>query len=271
MKEVKQFVTRNYQALDKDEVERHANNVKLAMVRLTELSYPNRFEKADPSILKTDMIVKKGLKSRDALFLANLPLVLLKVPRYYRGNDLEKACQDGFIALLRACDLYDPGTGYAFSTYAANWIIQSTKQCNAREITGMKVNIALIYLKNNCKKFVQSFQAQHDRYPTISEIALELDKTETEIRDALSIPIEVSADESSSSQADAHTKLDLIASEMREDDDQDFFDTLNFNKQKGNPILLMAISGVVDKLKRKENLSERELQQVEDALKVIAT
>jgi RNA polymerase sigma factor (sigma-70 family) len=69
-----------------------------------------------------------GLKARDRMVSGNLRLVwpvARKMARAIERSaaiDIEDLLQAGVIGLHRAAELFDPTRGYAFSTYAFNWI-----------------------------------------------------------------------------------------------------------------------------------------------------
>lgn len=67
-------------------------------------------------------------QAREEMVVGNLRLVLFWALRYrYRGVELADLFQEGVIGLMRAVELYDPGRGTRFSTYAS-WRIRSQMQ-----------------------------------------------------------------------------------------------------------------------------------------------
>ena len=61
---------------------------------------------------------------RDALAIENHGLVVIYASRYsrYQVLPLDDLIQEGWIGLIRACELYDASKGYKFATYAVQWI-----------------------------------------------------------------------------------------------------------------------------------------------------
>jgi len=73
----------------------------------------------------------RGVPERNALAMNNRGLVYNLVNHYYRRRPhldrwypREDAEADGHLGLLRAAELWDEASGYAFSTYATRWILQ---------------------------------------------------------------------------------------------------------------------------------------------------
>jgi RNA polymerase primary sigma factor len=63
---------------------------------------------------------------RDRLVVANLALAGRLALRFRgRGLDYEDLVGYGVLGLIRAAELYDPGLGWLFSTYAQGWITQA--------------------------------------------------------------------------------------------------------------------------------------------------
>jgi RNA polymerase sigma factor (sigma-70 family) len=71
---------------------------------------------------------------RNALAIENHGLVVTYAIRYsrYQVMSLEDLIQEGWIGLLRACELYDASKGYKFATYAVQWIRCCVRRAIAR-------------------------------------------------------------------------------------------------------------------------------------------
>ncbi len=118
--------------------------------------------------------VRDGQQAAAQLAAANLRLVVSVARRYqHRGLELADLIQDGNLGLLRAVDLFDPGLGYKFSTYATWWIRQSI-------IRGLANSGACVRLPAHARDQAAALRAAEDRLelalrrpPTITEIAAE--------------------------------------------------------------------------------------------------
>jgi RNA polymerase sigma factor (sigma-70 family) len=74
------------------------------------------------------------IKSRNAMFLSNIRLVVSIANRYKKTSiPLVDLIEEGNLGLFRAIEKFDPELGYRFSTYAAWWVRQSV-QLAARKL-----------------------------------------------------------------------------------------------------------------------------------------
>jgi len=79
--------------------------------------------------------LRAGHAARAAFVAANHGLVRTVAARYQqRGLPLDDLVQEGTVGLLRAVDLFDPGRGARFSTYAVWWIKQAIRRALARQV-----------------------------------------------------------------------------------------------------------------------------------------
>ncbi len=79
--------------------------------------------------------LRAGAAARAAFVAANHGLVVTVAARYQqRGLPLDDLVQEGTVGLLRAVDLFDPGRGARFSTYAVWWIKQAIRRALARQV-----------------------------------------------------------------------------------------------------------------------------------------
>jgi len=69
------------------------------------------------------------VEERNDMVVANRELVYSYVHEFFRARqglefvyDMEDACADGFLGLIRACELFDPDKGFALSTYVHYWV-----------------------------------------------------------------------------------------------------------------------------------------------------
>lgn len=64
----------------------------------------------------------RSIEERNAMVEANMGLVGYVLGHYFRGNATDDNFQIGYIALMRAADLFDVSKGYKFTTYACKSI-----------------------------------------------------------------------------------------------------------------------------------------------------
>ena len=136
-------------------------------------------------IRKLNNQVKLGRAARVDLFGPNIRLALQHAHSHNRGfldiNDLEIYAAHG---LWRATDTYNPELGYRFTTYATPWIKSylqrgriSERLIQLPEDVWIEVNAILV--------FQSQFKVRHHREPLISEVAVELGKTEARVKELL--------------------------------------------------------------------------------------
>lgn len=125
--------------------------------------------------------------ARDRLLTGNLRLVVLFARKYLgRGVPLLDLVQEGNIGLLRAAEKFDHRRGFRFSTYAAWWIKQSLQRALLDRTVRLPVHVADD--RRRISKLRSAFAAQHDREPTIEEIATATKLGRDRIENILTLP-----------------------------------------------------------------------------------
>lgn len=115
---------------------------------------------------------KSGDKqAEEALVRENMGLVKSVAARFLgRGADFEDLCQLGSIGMLKAIRNFDTSLGNAFSTYAVPLIIGEIKRF-LRDDGMIKVSRELRQKGAFLLRKREEFTAQHDREPTVTELA----------------------------------------------------------------------------------------------------
>jgi RNA polymerase sigma factor (sigma-70 family) len=158
--------------LDRDGETRLASAVQAGRRAREQLSQPGELTAGYRRQL--EQATRAGQQAAAAFAAANLRLVVSVARRYqHRGLELADLIQEGNLGLIRAVQLFDPGLGFKFSTYATWWIRQAIKK-------GIASSASTIRLPAHARDEAAALRAAEDelqqrlgRSPSIEEIAAE--------------------------------------------------------------------------------------------------
>lgn len=84
---------------------------------------------------RLERLMAMGNLAKWHMVMTNLPLVAMLEKRFQHGHiDYPDICQAGYSGLIRAVELYDYTSGYAFSTYATFWIKAGFQEADRKEV-----------------------------------------------------------------------------------------------------------------------------------------
>lgn len=117
-------------------------------------------------------IRRAGERAREQLVSRNMLLVAHQA-RYFSVSstpalELQDLIQEGAIGLCRAAELFDPATGYAFSTYAVLWIRQSMTRL-VHGSGAIHIPIKRSQAMHGLRRWCEAFTAREGRPPTDAE------------------------------------------------------------------------------------------------------
>lgn len=120
-------------------------------------------------------LAKEGdLLARKEMIEQNTKLVWSIVQRFSnRGVDLEDLFQIGCIGLVKSVDKFDLSYDVKFSTYAVPMIIGEIQRF-LRDDSVVKVSRSIRETTIRIKNEMERFSKQHERYPTLNELAEQL-------------------------------------------------------------------------------------------------
>ncbi|MCI9263195.1 MAG: RNA polymerase sporulation sigma factor SigG [Oscillospiraceae bacterium] len=143
-------------------------------------------------VLKNDEMVellrktKEGdMAAREKLIAGNLRLVLSVIQRFdRRGENVDDLFQVGCIGLIKAIDNFNIDLDVRFSTYGVPMIVGEIRRY-LRDNSSMRVSRSMRDMAYKVLKVKEKFMAEHQREPSIEEIARELDAKREDIVFAL--------------------------------------------------------------------------------------
>ncbi len=143
-------------------------------------------------VLKNDEMVellrktKEGdMAAREKLIAGNLRLVLSVIQRFdRRGENVDDLFQVGCIGLIKAIDNFNIDLDVRFSTYGVPMIVGEIRRY-LRDNSSMRVSRSMRDMAYKVLKVKEKFMAEHQREPSIEEIARELEAKREDIVFAL--------------------------------------------------------------------------------------
>ena len=130
--------------------------------------------------------IKEGdVLAREKMISGNLKLVLSILKRFNgRRENMDDLFQVGCIGLMKAIDNFDMSHGVKFSTYAVPMIIGEIRRY-LRDNSSIRVSRSLKDIAYKALQYKEQFISEHQKEPTIEEIALGIEEDKVDVVIAL--------------------------------------------------------------------------------------
>lgn len=128
---------------------------------------------------------KQGdMKAREELIAGNLRLVLSVIQRFANRENADDLFQVGCIGLIKAIDNFNTDLDVRFSTYGVPMIVGEIRRY-LRDNSTMRVSRAMRDTAYKVLQAKEAYMAEHQREPTVDEIARMLELKREEVVFAL--------------------------------------------------------------------------------------
>ena len=123
----------------------------------------------------------------DKLVRSNLRFVVSVAKQYQNGElTLSDLVNEGNVGLIKAAEKFDETRGFKFISYAVWWIRQSIMQALAEQSRLVRLPLNQVGLLNKINKTIADFVQEHERQPSLHELARLVDVDDSKIAETLS-------------------------------------------------------------------------------------
>ena len=133
--------------------------------------------------------IKQGdRKALEKLTKANLRFVVSVAKQYQnQGLSLPDLINQGNVGLIKAAEKFDETRGFKFISYAVWWIRQSILQAIAEQSRIVRLPLNQVGSVNKINRVLNKFEQEHERRPSIDEIADNVDIPQDKIEEAMKV------------------------------------------------------------------------------------
>lgn len=175
---------------------------------------------------------------------ANLRFVVSVAKQYQnQGLKLPDLINEGNVGLVKAAKRFDETRGFKFISYAVWWIRQSILQALAEQSRVVRLPLNKIGVINKINKMYSHLEQVNERPPSASEIATELEMSESQVKVALK-------------NSGRHLSMDAPFKEG--ENDSNLYDVLSSSESPNPDDKLMLDSLSIEINRALDTLSQRE-------------
>ena len=128
----------------------------------------------------------EGERAKDKLVTANLRFVVSVAKQYqHQGLTLTDLIDEGNIGLIKAAQKFDETRGFKFISYAVWWIRQSILQAISEQSRIVRMPLNQVGFQSKLSKAKINFEQEHERRPSVQELAEVMNTPEDKIAEAL--------------------------------------------------------------------------------------
>ena len=133
--------------------------------------------------------IKKGdRRALERLTRANLRFVVSVAKQYQnQGLSLPDLINEGNVGLIKAAEKFDETRGFKLISYAVWWIRQSILQAIAEQSRIVRLPLNQVGSVNKINRELNKFEQEHERRPSVDEIADRIDLPEDKIEEAMKV------------------------------------------------------------------------------------
>ena len=142
----------------------------------------------DEEVELAQRIRKGDRKALEKLTKANLRFVVSVAKQYQnQGLSLPDLINEGNVGLIKAAEKFDETRGFKFISYAVWWIRQSILQAIAEQSRIVRLPLNQVGSVNKINRMLNKFEQEHERRPSIDEIADKIDIPQDKIEEAMKV------------------------------------------------------------------------------------
>ena len=140
----------------------------------------------DEEVELAQKIRKGDRRALERLTRANLRFVVSVAKQYQnQGLSLPDLINEGNVGLIKAAEKLDETRGFKFISYAVWWIRQSILQAIAEQSRIVRLPLNQVGSVNKINRELNKFEQEHERRPSVNEIADRIDLPEDKIEEAM--------------------------------------------------------------------------------------
>ena len=142
----------------------------------------------DEEVELAQKIRKGDRRALERLTRANLRFVVSVAKQYQnQGLSLPDLINEGNVGLIKAAEKFDETRGFKFISYAVWWIRQSILQAIAEQSRIVRLPLNQVGSVNKINRELNKFEQEHERRPSVDEIADRIDLPEDKIEEAMKV------------------------------------------------------------------------------------